>query len=1249
MLNPRRSNLAVTIVALVLSALPVLAFTAAPAQGSAPAADGSLWTKSAQKPQASLNGHQRSVHPNAYRAYTLNGSSMASLLAEAPHEDSRAARRGGAVTVAVPGPTGELVDFAVVESPVMESELAAANPQITTYAGNSVTKGYPATIRLDLTPAGFHASVIDSHKKGWYVDPAYVGDTSLYLSYWGDALPAPEKAFAEPELDRRTQRAVERAASPQVGAAGAVVTRREYRLALVSDPSYATYFSPSSTADGVSNPAVLSAKTTLMNRVNQIYGDDVAVRMLLVNGTDKLNFQTLTEATGANGPCGGSPCYSADDMTGCGDVIDKNPHVLAKLIGAENYDIGHIMFGEAGDGGGVAYLGVVGEDEYKGGGCTGLADPIGDGFAIDYVAHEMGHQFNGDHTFNGSGGSCAGNGEASASVEPGSGSSVQAYAGICGSDDLQPHTDPYFSQKSQDQITSHITKSASTYSEVQEFGLSGFSAGEAFKLDFAGTQTANITSGTNYTAAGIKAAVEAAIGGTVTASAVSANGFTLTYSGAKANTNVVNPTIVVASGTFTGVGGDYRKGGPGTNQGSQVVTANHNPTVTAPAARTIPIRTPFTLTGSGADADGDTLTYLWEQHNPGTGAGSLSAHLTGPLFRVFGKFANVTATNTLVYGSPGENLATTSPSRTFPDIEQIVANETNAEGAGTCPALSGTADTAARRCHSEFLPTLSYTPSSMTFRLTARDSAATGGGTDFKEVVLTLDKTKGPFLVTSPNTAVSYAGNSTQTVTWTSGMDTLSANVKISLSTDGGLTYPTVLAASTPNDGSQSVTIPNIATTTARIKVEAVENYFFDISNADFTITAVAAAGLVVTQPGNPAQSVPYSDPIASVAFSATTDAVGGVLAASIDAGTPLPAGLSLSARSGTDAAASWTITGTTTAAPGTYNVTAKVTDGTTTTNVPLTFTVTQESASAAYTGPTSTATAPGDGSVDVPLTATVTQAADGHPGDLGTATATFKDTTSGDTLCTSPVTSGGAAACTFEDATVGTYQVAVEVGGRFTGGTSADTALTVTAGTAPAVPDTVITGKPATWLLDPVARFVFGSTVAGSTFTCTLDGVVAGCSSPRTVSGLSRATHVLTVAATAAGQTDPTPARAVTTVPLDDPVLRAKTGTWKRKKSARAYLGTVTQTKQKGAVLSYRVKNARSLALVVSTGKKHGKVKVYLGGRLLKKVKLKGAAGNRKVVDLGSFLTATSGELTIVTTSKKLVRIEGFGVATVL
>jgi hypothetical protein len=1154
----RRSPLnAITLVALVLSALPVLAVAAtadATASTSPPAAK--LWTASKNKPAASLNGHQRTVHPSSYRAYTLAASSMSGLLGSAPLEGTAAAGRGDATTVAVPGPTGELIEFAVVESPILEDGLAAAHPEITTYAGDSVTKGYTASIRLDLTPNGFHASVRDGHAS-WYVDPAYLGDDSLYLSYYGAALPAPERGLVEPKLDEETVAKVAGdAKAPTVGeGAGAVVKQRVYRLALLTDRSYAEYVAPGlndGTHEAESNTAVLTAKTTLMNRVNQIYNDDLAVKMVLVAGSDSLNMNTTADETAAGFPASGSGSGSIG--SGCTSaLLTKTQTAIDTIIGSANYDIGHIALGI--NGGGIASLGVVGQNGVKGKGCTGLPTPTGDFMAIDYVAHEMGHQFAGNHTFNGTQGNCSGgNRSAGASVEPGSGTSVMAYAGICAQDNLQPHSDPYFSQRTQTQISAYIN------------------------------------------------------GGT----------------------------------------------GSDTRGGFQVVTTtNHNPTVTAPAAKTIPIRTPFTLTGSATDADSNPMVYLWEQNNTAATGTALTAatKLTGPLFRVFGKYANVSAASTLLYNSPGENLATSSPSRTFPDMAQIVAGSTNAV-TGACPVPADTTSTLpdgpTLECHSEFLPTAAYAPTSMTFRLTARDQVAIGGGTEFADVVLTLDKTKGPFLVSSPNTAVSYAGGSTQTVTWTSGMDTLSANVKISLSTDGGLTYPTVIAASTPNDGSESVTIPNVTSTTARIKVEAVENYFFDISDANFTITSGGVVGVQVTQPGNPTQSVQYSDAIASVGFSATTDRPGGVLAASVDAGTPLPAGLTLSARSGTDAAASWTITGTADVAPGTYNVTAHVTDGTQTTDVPLTFTVTQETATPTYTGPTTAATAPGGSSATVNLTATVAQQADGSLGDLSTATATFKDATTSATLCSSAVTAGGAASCSFSAAPA-TYQVKVDLGGRFVGTTAANTALVVTA-TPPggSAPDTTVTSAPPKWLLGTAATYGFASTVGGSTFACSLDGAAAAaCTSPKTVTGLSRATHVFTVAATAAGQTDLTPARSVTTVPVDDTVLTAKVGKWKRKNNAGSYLGTYSKTKTKGAVLSYHVTNARSFALIVTTGKNNGKVKVYLNGVFLKKVKLQGPAAKRKVVDLGTLLTPTSGELTIVTKNKKLVRIEGLGVAT--
>ena len=180
--------------------------------------------------------------------------------------------------------------------------------------------------------------------------------------------------------------------------------RHYYRLALTSDPSYAAYF-------GTDN--VLAEKVTLINRVNQIYNDDLAIELRLVNATDKLNLDTDAKATGANGPCGVAPCFAPYDDNGDagrpattpGDLdfcdvptLGKNRTVLGQLVGASNYDVGHIALGV--NGGGIAYLGVVGGD-YKGGGCTGLPEPKGDFFAIDYVAHEIGHQFAGNHTFNG--------------------------------------------------------------------------------------------------------------------------------------------------------------------------------------------------------------------------------------------------------------------------------------------------------------------------------------------------------------------------------------------------------------------------------------------------------------------------------------------------------------------------------------------------------------------------------------------------------------------------------------------------------------------------------------------------------------------------------------------------------------------------------------------------------------------------------------------------------------------------------
>jgi hypothetical protein len=141
----------------------------------------------------------------------------------------------------------------------------------------------------------------------------------------------------------------------------------------------------------------------------------------------------------------------------------------------------------------------------------------------------------------------------------------------------------------------------------------------------------------------------------------------------------------------------------------------------------------------------------------------------------------------------------------------------------------------------EILPSITRT---MTFQVVARDNRANGGGINTATATVNVDGASGPFAVTAPNTAVTYAGGSSQNITWSAagsaGAPVNAANVKISYSTDGGNTFPTSLIASTPNDGAQIVTIPLGNSTTARIKVEAVGNIFFDVSDVNFTVSGVA-------------------------------------------------------------------------------------------------------------------------------------------------------------------------------------------------------------------------------------------------------------------------------------------------------------------------------------------------------------------------------------------------------------------------
>jgi hypothetical protein len=1059
-----------------------------------------VWDAVAGSLPATSGGSPADIRPSSYRAFTLDQAGLVAGLKAAPKAGLRSAAPSGSTTLTLPSPKGGFERFEVYEAPIMEAKLAAAHPDIKTYAGRGVDDP-TATIRADTSDAlGFHASVRSS-SGAWYVDPYYRNDDSVYITYFAKDVAPDDTPFVEREGDADPF-ALGAGPLKTTSAAGPSVQLRTYRLALITDPTYATYFG------GPAN--VTAAKVTLMNRVDQIYEDETAIRLVLIGDTDKTNLDTAALATDPNGPCGAAACYTTQQLSTCGSgTLGRNRIVLGQLVGAANYDVGHIMLGR--NGGGVASLGVVGGNS-KAQGCTGLPAPVGDYMAVDYVAHEMGHQFAGNHTFNGVQSNCsAGNRNAGTSVEPGSGSSIMAYAGICQSDNLQPHSDPYWSQRSYDEITALVTGVRPNVNEVQTVSLRTFDGGDSLTLTFKGSTVGPFVRGVNYTAAdiqgalngqevqnvvltgydtngdsytltyngatsvpivrgqnntaaGIQAALmggnesqqvtlgsfsataqsfQLAVGattsptvfglggvavnaanlqtainaitgtGTATVTGAGNGGFTVAFGGTAANTDIAPLSIVnctgactstvrenvkggpalatwpaggtVAVGTVTDAGynllfggtlagvdvdalsvtnptgsagtvaettkgtagivgagatatvagfgggtfddtgfqvtfggtlagldqpslelavtggtgfvGETAHGGPPNNNGFIVTdTGNHSPDVTVPAGFTIPPRTPFALIGAATDPDGDPLSYMWEQNDRGglpsgstVGTGLVAQPKTnGPLFRQFGTSAEVTATDTLKYHSPGENAVNANPTRVFPDMAQILSGNTNA-ATGSCPAWptpTATAPIEIRECFSEFLPTSEWVgflgDRTLNFRLTARDGKPGGGAIGFAQTKVTIAPLAGPFRVTSQAVSQVLYGTVAQTITWdVAGTDVSPinvANVKISLISDQG---ETVIAESTPNDGSFSGSWPNVAGTHARVKVAAVGNIFFDVSDADLTsvvaptapVGGSVGATLALTM-GAPASFGPFTPGVAKEYTASTTATV---------------------------------------------------------------------------------------------------------------------------------------------------------------------------------------------------------------------------------------------------------------------------------------------------------------------------------------------------------------------------------------
>lgn len=606
--------------------------------------------------------------PKKFDTYSLDKTALQNVLTNAPLRGEPYSN----LILDFPGLDGEMQKYQIFEASVMHPDLQARYPEIRSYVGYGLNDS--AYFRFSISPYNGLNGIVLNSKNAIILESDRQNSDLVRVYQKSDQ--GKTIGFECSTLDLRNTS--NNNGVQANGLRSADATLHTFDLAMSVTNEYSSYH-------GTTLPEVNAAINTTVTNVNGIFENDFNVTLAIIPGNDVLvYYDGVTD-----------PYDSVDDSNYNQELADN----LDLLLNDNDYDVGHLMGGIGGNGnagciGCVCVNGEVLTFNHKGSGYTTNTVPIGPAFDVDYVAHEIGHQFGGNHTF-----THASEGGGIAQMEPGSGSTIMGYAGITGATDVQSNSDPYFHAISIQQITDHV-----------------------------------------------------------------------------ASRTCDDETTLVNNVPVANAGGDI----------------------------TLPVGTPFKLTGSATDGDvGDMLTYCWEQFDEdnGTGGGfpdETSTNSNRPLFRSYNP--------------------STSPTRTFPRLEDLLANGVNGNTWEKVPTVTRSAD----------------------FRLTVRDNKPNGAANDFDDMVVNWDNIYGPFAVTSQSsTGITWVSGTLETITWdVLNTDALNgaANVNIWLSIDGGLTYPISLASNTPNDGTEIITVPSNPAPYCRIMIEPTGNQFFAVNTEDFAL-----------------------------------------------------------------------------------------------------------------------------------------------------------------------------------------------------------------------------------------------------------------------------------------------------------------------------------------------------------------------------------------------------------------------------